>query len=113
MKKITINLTPEQETVLLARIEKCVSGMTTKEVNILGRKFKNPNEDTKKDIFSAKKARAEVVREIEIADGFIRQIQKQLNKKPSLYNPELYELLDKETPNEKVEEIYERGHRND
>lgn len=109
MKTITINLTPEQETVLLARIEKCVSTITTKEANLLGRKFKNPNEDTKKDIFSAKKARAEVIREIEIANGFIDQIQKQLNKKPSLYYKELYELLDKETPDEKVEEIYERG----
>jgi hypothetical protein len=86
--------------------------MTTKEVNILGRKFKNPNEDTKKDIFSAKKARAEVIKEIEIANGFIEQIQKQLNKKPSLYNKELFELLDKETPDEKVEEIYKRGFRN-
>ena len=108
MKTITITLTPEQEEVLLARIEKTIGGLFHTDHKYLG-KFKKPSDDTKKRIFSAKKKWAKVVRENELADGFIKQIQEQLNKKPSLYLDELTEVLNKEVPDEKVEEIFNRG----
>ena len=108
MKTITIILTPEQEEVLIARIGRSISGLHTKDQNMLSRDFKNPSEETKKAIFSAKKNWAKVIREGELADGFIKQIQEQLNKKPSLYCNELKEVLEKEVPDEKVEEIYNR-----
>ena len=108
MKTITINLTPEQEEVLLARIDQTINGLFKTDHKYLD-KFKNPSEDTKKRIFEVKKKWARVVRENEIAEGFIKQIQEQLNKKPSVYLPELKEVLDKEVPDEKVEEIFKRG----
>ena len=108
MKTITINLTPEQEEVLLARIDQTINGIFHTDHKWF-KKYKNPSEDTKKSIFNAKKKWARVVRENEIAEGFIKQIQEQLNKKPSTYLDELKEVLDKEVPDEKVEEIFKRG----
>ena len=79
MKTITITLTPEQEEILLARVDRNLGNLHTKDQTYLGKKYKNPNEDTKKRIFSAKKCWAKIVRENEIADGFIKQLQEQLN----------------------------------
>lgn len=109
MKTITITLTPEQEEILLARIDKNLGNLHTKDQTYLSKEYKNPNEDTKKRIFSAKKCWAKIVRENEIADGFIEQIQEQLKNKPDLYNKKVSDILNKEVTDENVEEIYKRG----
>jgi len=109
MKTITLTLTPEQEEILLARVDRNLGGLHTKDQTYLGKKYKNPNEDTKKRIFSAKKSWAKIVRENEIADGFIKQLQEQLNNKPDLYNKKVSDILNKEVTDENVEEIYKRG----
>ena len=109
MKTITITLTPEQEEILLARVDRNLGNLHTKDQTYLGKKYKNPNEDTKKRIFSAKKCWAKIVRENEIADGFIKQLQEQLNNKPDLYNKKVCDILNKEVTDENVEEIYRRG----
>ena len=44
MKKITINLTPEQETILLTRINKCWGKMANTDLKYLTTTYKKTNE---------------------------------------------------------------------
>ena len=80
MKTITINLTPEQEKIFLARLNKASYKVTSKEHTLLTANFKNPSEDTKSRLNSAKKSLAKLEKEWELADGFLKQIEEQLNK---------------------------------
>ena len=80
MKTITINLTPEQEKIFLARLKVGVLGLSAKEHTLLSKDFKNPSEDTKSRLESAKKSQQNVDKEWEHADGFLKQIEEQLNK---------------------------------
>ena len=108
MKKITINLTPEQETILLTRINKGWGTMATTDLKYLTTTYKKTNDFTKGRIKDAKKSLAKRLRETEIAKGFIDQIQNQLGKKPSTYNDEIKNLLQKEVTDDNYLQIIER-----
>ena len=81
MKTITITLTEEQEKIFLARLNTSTWRITTKESTLLIKNYKNPSEWTKERIEDAKKSKAKMNKEWELADGFIKQIQEQLNNK--------------------------------
>lgn len=80
MKKITITLTPEQEKIFLARLDKATFRLTEKEITHLNRDYKNPSDWTKSRVEEAKKSQAKLDKEWELADGFLKQIKEQLEK---------------------------------
>ena len=80
MKTITITLTPEQEKIFLARLDKATFRLTEKEITHLNRDYKNPSDWTKSRVEEAKKSQAKLDKEWELADGFLKQIKEQLEK---------------------------------
>ena len=81
MKTITINLTEEQEKLLLQRVVKRGWRLSDKHHTYLQRDkkgYKNASEFTKARVADAKRIEAIRDREDLIADGFIDQIKKQL-----------------------------------
>ncbi len=80
MKTITITLTPEQEKIFLARLEKATFRLTEKEITHLDRDYKNPSDWTKSRVEKAKKFQTELDKEWELADGFLKQIKEQLEE---------------------------------
>ena len=80
MKTITITLTPEQEKIFLARLEKATFRLTEKDMTHLNRDYKNPSDWTKSRVEEAKKSQAKLDKEWELADGFLKQIEEQLEK---------------------------------
>ena len=78
MKTITITLTPEQEKIFLDRLNTSTWRLDAKETAHLNKDYKNPSEDTKKSVEGAKKSLAKYDKEWELANGFLKQIEKQL-----------------------------------
>jgi len=108
MKTITITLTPEQETILLTRINNGWGTMANTDLKYLTTTYKKTNDFTKDRIKSAKKSLAKRLRERELAEGFVEQVQNQLGKKPSTYNDEIKDLLEKEVTDDNYLEIIKR-----
>jgi len=80
MKTITITLNKEQEELLLKKLSVATFRLSEKEITHLNRDYKNPSEWTKSQVEEAKKSLAELNKEWELADGFLKQIEEQLNK---------------------------------
>jgi len=78
MKTITITLTPEQEKIFLARLNRSTWRVSEKDCTHLNRDYKNPSEWTKSQVEGAKKSQAKLDKEWELADDFLKQITFQL-----------------------------------
>ena len=75
MKTITLNLTSEQEELLIKKLNTKLFKLTEKEITYLRRDYKNPNEFTKRKIEEAKKTQEQIEYNSKLSQEILKQIQ--------------------------------------
>jgi|TARA_S200002703_G_C3711768_1_gene218609 hypothetical protein len=75
MKTITLNLTSEQEELLIKKLNTKLFKLTEKEITYLRRDYKNPNEFTKRKIEEAKKTQEQIEYNSKLSQEILKQIK--------------------------------------